>query len=151
GAPVTGPLPQRSMPATCPCLCSKANLASDLRSERRCCAGEGSSTTRQSATPGHASTRASWTTWRRRCRCWTSGSASMRGTGSVGCRDHITVQGGEQLSEARASRPYMPGYGLLGPDEGTGLLPWPWAEERLTSSRNYWVVSLWPDGRPHAM
>ena len=45
----------------------------------------------------------------------------------------------------------MPGYGLLGRDEGTGLLPWPWAEERLTSSRNYWVVSLWPDGRPHAM
>ena len=53
--------------------------------------------------------------------------------------------------EARASRPYMPGYGLLGPDEGTGLLPWPWAEQRLTSSRNYWVVSVWPDGRPHAM
>ena len=45
----------------------------------------------------------------------------------------------------------MPGYGLLGPDEGTGLLPWQWAEERLTSSRNYWVVSHWPDGRPHAM
>jgi len=45
----------------------------------------------------------------------------------------------------------MPGYGLLGPDEGTGLLPWPWAEQRLTSSRNYWVVSVWPDGRPHAM
>jgi len=45
----------------------------------------------------------------------------------------------------------MPGYGLLGPDEGTGLLSWQWAEERLTSSRNYWVVSLWPDGRPHAM
>lgn len=45
----------------------------------------------------------------------------------------------------------MPGYGLLGPDEGTGLLPWQWAEERLVSSRNYWVVSLWPDGRPHAM
>jgi general stress protein 26 len=45
----------------------------------------------------------------------------------------------------------MPGYGLLGPDEGTGLIPWPWAEQRLASSRNYWVVSLWPDGRPHAM
>jgi hypothetical protein len=45
----------------------------------------------------------------------------------------------------------MPGYGLLGPDEGTGLMPWSWAEERLTASRNYWVVSLWPDGRPHAM
>lgn len=45
----------------------------------------------------------------------------------------------------------MPGYGLLGRDEGTGLLPWQWAEERLVSSRNYWVVSLWPDGRPHIM
>jgi hypothetical protein len=51
----------------------------------------------------------------------------------------------------RASRPYMPGYGIQGPDQGTGLLPWTWAEERLAASRNYWVVSLWPDGRPHAM
>ena len=51
----------------------------------------------------------------------------------------------------KASRPYMPGYGIQGPDEGTGLLPWSWAQERLASSRNYWVVTLWPDGRPHAM
>lgn len=45
----------------------------------------------------------------------------------------------------------MPGYGVVGPSEGTGLLAWSWAEERLTGSRNYWVVTLWPDGRPHAM
>jgi PPOX class probable F420-dependent enzyme len=45
----------------------------------------------------------------------------------------------------------MPGCGVLAPGEGTGLLPWQWAEERLTDSRNYWVVTLWPDGRPHAM
>jgi len=45
----------------------------------------------------------------------------------------------------------MPGYGLKGPDEGRGLLPWAWAVERLVSSRNYWVVTVWPDGRPHAM
>ena len=45
----------------------------------------------------------------------------------------------------------MPGYGIRPADEGTGLLPWSWAEERLISSRNYWVVSSWPDGRPHAM
>jgi len=51
----------------------------------------------------------------------------------------------------RASRPYMPDYGILGPDAGTGLLPWAWAQERLAASRNYWVVSLWPGGRPHAM
>jgi len=45
----------------------------------------------------------------------------------------------------------MPGYGLLPAGEGTGLLPWSWAEERLISSRHYWVVTVWPDGRPHAM
>jgi PPOX class probable F420-dependent enzyme len=51
----------------------------------------------------------------------------------------------------RASRPYMPGYGVQGPDEGSGLLPWAWAEQRLAASRNYWVTTLWPDGRPHSM
>ena len=45
----------------------------------------------------------------------------------------------------------MPDYGIQGPDEGSGLLPWSWAEERLTGSRNYWLTSLWPDGRPHSM
>lgn len=45
----------------------------------------------------------------------------------------------------------MPGYGVLGPDEGTGLLPWSWAEERLAVSRNFWVATVWPDGRPHLM
>ncbi len=55
------------------------------------------------------------------------------------------------MDEPRASRPYMPGYGLRGPAEGSGLLPWAWAVERLASSRNYWVVTIWPDGRPHAM
>jgi hypothetical protein len=43
----------------------------------------------------------------------------------------------------------MPGYGVRRADQGTGLLPW--AEQRLIASRNYWVVSAWPDGRPHAM
>jgi PPOX class probable F420-dependent enzyme len=43
----------------------------------------------------------------------------------------------------------MPGYGVLGADEGTGLLPWSWAEERLTRSHDYWVATVWPNGRPH--
>jgi hypothetical protein len=55
------------------------------------------------------------------------------------------------MDEPRASRPHMPGYGTLGPDEGTGLLPWSWAEERLVASRNYWVATVSPDGRPHVM
>ena len=45
----------------------------------------------------------------------------------------------------------MPGYGILPADQGSGLLPWSWAEERLRTSSNYWLVSSWPDGRPHAM
>lgn len=45
----------------------------------------------------------------------------------------------------------MPGYGIVSLEEGTGLLPWSWAEERLTSSRNYWVATVWPDGRPHVV
>ena len=45
----------------------------------------------------------------------------------------------------------MPGYGIKGPDEGSGLLPWSWAADRLAASRNYWVTTLWPDGRPHVM
>jgi Pyridoxamine 5'-phosphate oxidase len=45
----------------------------------------------------------------------------------------------------------MPGYGLLAADQGTGLLPWSWAEERLVASRNYWLSTVWPDGRPHLM
>jgi PPOX class probable F420-dependent enzyme len=45
----------------------------------------------------------------------------------------------------------MPGYGTLGPEEGTGLLPWSWAVERLAGSRNYWLATVRPDGRPHVM
>ena len=45
----------------------------------------------------------------------------------------------------------MPGYGIVGPDEGGGLLPWSWAVERLQRSRDYWVATTRPDGRPHVM
>ncbi len=45
----------------------------------------------------------------------------------------------------------MPGYGVLGPAEGSGLLPWSWAEDRLTASREYWVATIGPGGRPHVM
>jgi hypothetical protein len=44
----------------------------------------------------------------------------------------------------------MPDYGLRPPDEGTGLLPWSWATQRLSSSRYYWVCTVGPDRRPHA-
>lgn len=45
----------------------------------------------------------------------------------------------------------MPGYGILPASQGTGLLPWAWAETRLRDSHDYWVATVWPDGRPHTM
>jgi PPOX class probable F420-dependent enzyme len=48
-----------------------------------------------------------------------------------------------------ATRPHIPGYGIAPADEGEGLLPWSWAEERLAASRGYWVATTRPDGRPH--
>jgi PPOX class probable F420-dependent enzyme len=55
------------------------------------------------------------------------------------------------MPEPHASRPHMPGYGTKGPTEGRGLLPWSWAEERLTTSHDYWIATVRPDGRPHLM
>jgi general stress protein 26 len=51
--------------------------------------------------------------------------------------------------EPQAGRPFMPGYGISESEEG--LLPWSWAVERLEKCRNFWVQSVRPDGRPHAM
>ena len=39
------------------------------------------------------------------------------------------------------------GYGIA--TEASGQLDWSWAVERLVSSRNYWVCTASPDGRPH--
>jgi hypothetical protein len=45
----------------------------------------------------------------------------------------------------------MPGYGALPPDQGSGLLPWPEAERRLTLAHDYWVATVRPDGSPQVM
>jgi nitroimidazol reductase NimA-like FMN-containing flavoprotein (pyridoxamine 5'-phosphate oxidase superfamily) len=50
-----------------------------------------------------------------------------------------------------AARPYMPGYGTLPADEGSGLLPWSWAAERLTRSHDFWLATVTPQGVPHLM
>ncbi|WP_371498038.1 pyridoxamine 5'-phosphate oxidase family protein [Kitasatospora sp. NBC_00374] len=55
------------------------------------------------------------------------------------------------MSEPAPARPHMPGYGILPADQGTGLLPWSWARQRLTGSHDYWISTVRPDGRPHAM
>jgi hypothetical protein len=49
----------------------------------------------------------------------------------------------------RTERPQIPDYGIS--KSKTGLLPWKWAVKSLTESREYWIVTVRSDGRPHAM
>jgi hypothetical protein len=48
-----------------------------------------------------------------------------------------------------AERPAMTEYGV--DTEDWEPLPWSWAVERLARSRNLWVVTVSPSGRPHAL
>jgi general stress protein 26 len=52
-------------------------------------------------------------------------------------------------AERRTERPRIPGYGIS--KSKTGMLPWEWAVKTLTDSREYWIVTVRSDGRPHAM
>jgi hypothetical protein len=56
----------------------------------------------------------------------------------------------KNTAEPRGERPEIPKeYGV--PESLAGVLPWRWAEERLERAKNYWVVTVRPDGRPHAV
>lgn len=43
----------------------------------------------------------------------------------------------------------MPDYGVDSPE--WEALPWTWAAERLVANKNFWVVTVSGDGRPHAL
>jgi general stress protein 26 len=51
--------------------------------------------------------------------------------------------------EPKATRPNMPNYGIT--PKKTGLLPWKWASQRLSKSKQYWIATTRPDGSPHVM
>jgi hypothetical protein len=51
----------------------------------------------------------------------------------------------------KAGRPGFAGYGIVGADQGEGLLPWSWARDRLEKTANYFIATTRPDGRPHVM
>ncbi len=47
-----------------------------------------------------------------------------------------------------AERPGMANYGISqAPD---GMLTWAWVDERMAKSRNYWICTVSPAGKPHA-
>jgi len=49
----------------------------------------------------------------------------------------------------RSERPQIPDYGIS--QSKTGLLPWKWVVKKLSDSREYWIMTVRPDTRPHAM
>ena len=53
-----------------------------------------------------------------------------------------------EFGQPEAGRPHIPGYGV---SDDAGLLPWSWAEARLTGSHTYWLSTVRPDGGPHVM
>ena len=68
---------------------------------------------------------------------------SRRAANGPAVRAHLSPQ-------PVASRPVVPpGYRF--PTSLKGLLDWSWARERLTGSQNYIIVTVRPEGRPHAM
>lgn len=50
-------------------------------------------------------------------------------------------------ANAKRSRPKMKNYGIATKNEG--LMEWSWVDAQMAKSRNYWIASTRPDGRPH--
>jgi nitroimidazol reductase NimA-like FMN-containing flavoprotein (pyridoxamine 5'-phosphate oxidase superfamily) len=51
-----------------------------------------------------------------------------------------------------AERPFAPGYGIVAAKEGSGLLPWSWAERAIARCRTFWLATVHAaPARPHVM
>ena len=59
-------------------------------------------------------------------------------------------------SQPKADRPFAPGYGIVGTDDGKGLLPWAWVARKMNRCRTFWLATIHAglrsgQGRPHVM
>ena len=54
----------------------------------------------------------------------------------------------ERLEPTASRAAFDPAYGA---SDAEALLEWSWAREQLERSRNFWIATTRPDGRPHAM
>jgi general stress protein 26 len=50
---------------------------------------------------------------------------------------------------AQRERPQMIRYGIAQGEQG--MIDWAWVDAQLAKSRNYWISTVTPDGKPHAM
>ena len=59
-------------------------------------------------------------------------------------------------SQPKADRPFAPGYGIVGAEDGKGLLPWVWVARKMNNCRTFWLATIHSgvhagQGRPHVM
>jgi nitroimidazol reductase NimA-like FMN-containing flavoprotein (pyridoxamine 5'-phosphate oxidase superfamily) len=55
-------------------------------------------------------------------------------------------------SKPAADRPFAPGYGIVGEEEGKGLLPWAWVAKKMNNCRTFWLATIHAcQTRPHVM
>jgi nitroimidazol reductase NimA-like FMN-containing flavoprotein (pyridoxamine 5'-phosphate oxidase superfamily) len=55
-------------------------------------------------------------------------------------------------SQPKADRPFAPGYGIVGAEDGKGLLPWVWVAKKMNNCRTFWLATIHAgQGRPHVM
>jgi nitroimidazol reductase NimA-like FMN-containing flavoprotein (pyridoxamine 5'-phosphate oxidase superfamily) len=54
-------------------------------------------------------------------------------------------------SQPKADRPFAPGYGIVGAEDGKGLLPWDWVARKMKNCRTFWLATIHAGRRPHVM
>jgi nitroimidazol reductase NimA-like FMN-containing flavoprotein (pyridoxamine 5'-phosphate oxidase superfamily) len=58
-------------------------------------------------------------------------------------------------SRPKADRPFAPGYGIVGPKDGKGLLPWSWVAKKMNGCHTFWLATIHAgvhsQARPHVM
>jgi len=69
---------------------------------------------------------------------------------TTGKRAAVRKSSGGKAS-LRADRPFAPGYGIVGTQEGKGLLPWTWVAKKM-NCRTFWLITIHASAkRPHVM
>jgi nitroimidazol reductase NimA-like FMN-containing flavoprotein (pyridoxamine 5'-phosphate oxidase superfamily) len=69
----------------------------------------------------------------------------------------VSPKGRRPATPPRAGRPFAPGYGIVGPQDGLGLLPWTWVARKMKLCRTFWLATIHPgttqaaQARPHVM
>jgi nitroimidazol reductase NimA-like FMN-containing flavoprotein (pyridoxamine 5'-phosphate oxidase superfamily) len=58
--------------------------------------------------------------------------------------------------QPKSDRPFAPGYGIVGANDGKGLLSWRWVARTMNRYRTFWLATIYAglrtdDARPHVM